>query len=74
MSALSTIGIGAAAGIPPQMLRGSWSTADSIVLLLVYIGAFIVAVRLVAWIDVKLSSRRLFRDIYRELGIGKRPR
>jgi hypothetical protein len=29
-------------------------------------------VRLVAWIDDKVSSRRLFRDIYRELGIGKR--
>jgi hypothetical protein len=34
----------------------------------------VIAVKLVAWIDTKLSSRRLFRDIYRELGIGKRPR
>jgi len=38
------------------------------------VAAFILAVWIVAWIDVKLSSRRLFRDIYRELGIGKRPR
>jgi hypothetical protein len=28
---------------------------------------------LVAWVDRKLSSRRLFREIYRELGIGRGP-
>jgi hypothetical protein len=67
-------GVAAAAGIPPRMMNGSWSTADSFLLLLVYVAAFVIAVKLVAWIDVKLSSRRLFRDIYRELGIGKRPR
>lgn len=66
--------VAAAAGIPPRMMNGSWSTADSLLLLLVYVAAFVIAVKLVAWIDVKLSSRRLFRDIYRELGIGKRPR
>ena len=43
-------------------------------LLFVYVAAFVLAVWIVSWVDVKLSSRRLFRDIYRELGIGKRPR
>jgi len=71
---LSSLGAAAAAGIPPRAMEGSLSTADSFLLLLVYIAAFVVAVKLVAWIDVKLSSWRLFRDIYRELGIGKRPR
>jgi hypothetical protein len=28
---------------------------------------------MVAWVDRRLSSRRLFREIYRELGIGGRP-
>ena len=67
--------VSAAAGIPPQALtRASWSWADTIMLLFVYVAAFLIAVKLVAWIDTKLSARRLFRDIYRELGIGKRPR
>jgi hypothetical protein len=71
---LSSLGIAAAAGIPPRTIDGSWSTVDGFLLLLVYVAAFVIAVTLVAWIDIKLSSRRLFRDIYRELGIGKRPR
>jgi hypothetical protein len=71
---LSSLAIAAAAGIPPRTIDGSWSTADGFLVLLVYAAAFVVAVPLVAWIDVKLSSRRLFHDIYRELGIGKRPR
>ena len=37
--------------------------------------AFWAAVRFVAWIDVKLSSRKLFWEIRRELGVGNdRPR
>jgi hypothetical protein len=71
---LSSVGIAAAAGIPPRALNGEWSTTDSLLLLLVYVAAFVIAVKLVPWIDVKLSKRQLFRDIYRELGIGKRPR
>jgi len=62
------------AGIPPDAANAtSWSLADSFVMLLVYVLAFAIAVGLVAWVDRKLSSRRLFREIYRELGIGGRP-
>ena len=66
--------LGAGAGIPPEMSnRTSWSIAGSLVLLLGYVLAFAIAVGLVAWVDNKLSSRRLFREIYRELGIGRGP-
>ena len=66
--------IGAGAGIPPGMSDAtSWSLAQSVVLLLGYVLAFAIAVGLVAWVDRKLSSRRLFREIYRELGIGRGP-
>lgn len=74
MNPLSSLDIATAAGIPPRTIDGSWSMANGILLLLGYAAAFVVALKLVAWIDIKLSSRRLFRDIYRELGIGKRPR
>jgi hypothetical protein len=71
----SLVGISAAAGIPPEALsHASLGWGNTIILLFVYVAAFMVAVWIVAWIDVKLSSWRLFRDIYRELGIGKRPR
>jgi hypothetical protein len=66
--------IGAGAGIPPQMSNAkSWTIAESFVLLFGYVLAFVVAVWFVAWADRKLSSRRLFREIYRELGIGRYP-
>jgi hypothetical protein len=66
--------IGAGAGIPPEMSDAtSWSIAGSLVLLLGYVVAFAVAVGLVAWVDSRLSSRRLFREIYRELGVGRGP-
>jgi len=66
--------IGAGAGIPPEMSNAtSWSIAGSLVLLLGYVLAFAIAVGLVAWVDNKLSSRRLFREIYRELGIRRGP-
>ena len=66
--------LGAGAGTPPEMSNGtSWSIAGSLVLLLGYVLAFAIAVGLVAWVDNKLSSRRLFREIYRELGIGRGP-
>lgn len=66
--------IAAGAGIPPDPTGAtSWSFAVSAVLLLGYLLAFAIAVAFVAWIDHKLSSRRLFRDIYRELGVGRRP-
>ncbi|HET8527123.1 MAG TPA: hypothetical protein VFM81_10880 [Actinomycetota bacterium] len=75
MSPPSLVGISAGAGIPPGALNhASWSWANTIMLLFVYVAAFVLAVWIVSWLDVKLSSRRLFRDIYRELGIGKRPR
>jgi hypothetical protein len=47
--------------------------AESFVLLIGYVLAFAIAVGFVAWVDRKLSSRRLFREIYRELGIGRHP-
>ena len=66
--------IGAGAGIPPEMSNAtSWSIAESLLLLLGYVVAFAIAVGLVAWVDSRLSSRRLFREIYRELGIGRGP-
>lgn len=66
--------IGAGAGIPPEMSNAtSWSMAKSFVLMLGYLLAFAIAVGLVPWLDRKLSSRRLFREIYRELGIGRDP-
>jgi hypothetical protein len=66
--------IGAGAGIPRGMSNAtSWSMAESFVLLLGYVLAFAIAVGLVTWVDRKLSSRRLFREIYRELGIGRGP-
>jgi len=66
--------IGAGAGIPPEMSTAtSWSMAESFVLLFGYVLAFVVAVWFVAWVDRKLSSRRLFHEIYRELGIGRHP-
>jgi len=72
LSLLSDVEV--AAGIPPGMLNDpSWSVADAFPLLLAYVAAFLIAVRLVAWVDVKLNSHRLLREIYRQLGIGKRP-
>ncbi|HEY3214147.1 MAG TPA: hypothetical protein VGL16_13180 [Actinomycetota bacterium] len=66
--------IGAGAGIPPEMSNAtSWSMAESFVLLFGYVLAFVIAVGLVSWVDRKLSSRKLFREIYRELGIGRHP-
>jgi hypothetical protein len=75
MSPISSVGISAAAGIPPGALsHADWTWGNSLLLLLFYVAAFVIAVKLVAWIDVKMTKRQLFRDIYRELGIGKRPR
>lgn len=66
--------IGTGAGIPPDATNAtSWSLVESAVLLLGYVLAFAIAVGLVAWVDRKLSSRRLFREIYRELGVGRPP-
>jgi hypothetical protein len=66
--------VAAGAGIPPDPTNAtSWSFAVSAVLLLVYMLAFAIAVAFVVWLDRRLSSRRLFRDIYRELGVGGRP-
>ena len=66
--------IGAGAGIPPEMSNAtSWTMAEGFVLLVGYVLAFVVAVWFVTWVDRKLSSRRLFREIYRELGVGMGP-
>jgi len=72
VSPLSLVGISAAAGIPPDAVsHASWSWGSTIMLLIVYMASFVLAVWIVAWLDVKVSTRRLFRDIYRELGVGK---
>jgi hypothetical protein len=61
--------IGAGAGIPPGMSNATpCSLAESLVLLLGYVLAFAIAVGLVAWADRKLSSRRLFCEIYASSG------
>ena len=66
--------IGAGVGIPPDTTNATpWSFAVSAVLLVGYVVAFAIAVVVVAWVDRRLSSRRLFREIYRELGVGRRP-
>jgi hypothetical protein len=66
--------IAAGAGIPPDPTNAtSWNFAVSAVLLLGYVVSFAIAVVVVAWLDRRLSSRRLFREIYRELGVGGRP-
>jgi hypothetical protein len=74
-SVLRVLGIiGAGAGIPPEMSNAtSWTLAEGFVLLFGYLMASVVAVWFVGWMDRKLSSRRLFREIYRELGIGRHP-
>ena len=66
--------IGAGAGIPPDPTNATSSSfAVTAALMLGYVVAFAIAVVVVAWVDRRLSSRRLFREIYRELGIGGRP-
>lgn len=67
--------IGTSAGIPSRASDApSWSMPESFLLLIGYLLAFAFALWLVSWLDVKLTSRTLFREIYRELGIGRRPR
>jgi hypothetical protein len=66
--------IAAGAGIPPEPTNAtSWSFAVTAALLLGYVVVFAIAVVMVAWVDRRLSSRRLFLEIYRELGVGRRP-
>ena len=66
--------IGAGIGVPPHTTNATrWSVAVGALLLVVYVVAFATAVVVVAWVDRRLSSRRLFREIYRELGVGRRP-
>ena len=66
--------IAAGAGIPPDPTNAtSWSFAVTAALMLGFVVAFAIAVVMVAWLDRRLSSRRLFREIYRELGVGGRP-
>ena len=63
-----------AVGLPPTNSHdveplGPW---DSALVIGAFILSFYCCVRLVAWIDTKISSLLLFRDIRRELGIGRR--
>ena len=63
-----------AVGIPPTQSHdveplGLW---DSAFVIGAFVLSFYCCVRLVAWIHTKISSWVLFRDIRRELGIGRR--
>jgi hypothetical protein len=65
-----------AVGLPPKVPEGEplgWLDGLFVVALVAL--AFYCSVRLVTWVDVKLSSLQLFRELRRELGIGgPRPR
>jgi hypothetical protein len=66
-----------AIGLPPTPRSESESIGflGGLVLVAAFALAFWCGVRLVTWLDVKLGSWRLFRDIHRDLGIGgSRPR
>ncbi len=65
-----------AVGMPPKVPEGDpLSMVDGIFVVGMLALAFYCSVRLVTWIDVKISSLQLFRDLRRELGIGgPRPR
>jgi hypothetical protein len=54
-------------GMPPSVRdQEPLGLIDGLIVVGVLVLAFWWSVRLVAWIDVKLSSRQLFREIYRE--------
>lgn len=65
-----------AVGIPPKVPDGDpLGMMDWILVVGMLALAFYCSVRLVTWIEVKMSSLQLFRDLRRELGIGgPRPR
>jgi hypothetical protein len=63
-----------AVGIPPTQSHEAdpLGLSDWAFVIGAFVLAFYCSVRLVAWIDTKISSWLLFRDIRRELGIGRR--
>ena len=66
-----------AVGMPPRVTETSpLSVVDWIVVVGLLDLSIYFSVRLVTWLDVKISSFKLFRDVHRELGIGidHRPR
>ena len=65
-----------AVGMPPNQSPDAepLGLADWAFVLGALVLGFYWSVRLVAWLDIKISSRQLFRDIRRELGIGRGPR
>ena len=63
-----------AVGIPPTQSheRDTLGLLEWAFVIGALVLAFYCSVRLVAWIDTKISAWLLFRDIRRELGIGRR--
>lgn len=63
-----------AVGLPPTQSNEAdpLGLSDWAIVIGALVLAFCCSVRLVAWIDTKVSSWLLFRDIRRELGIGRR--
>jgi hypothetical protein len=60
-----------AVGMPPRATDTSpLSVVDRIVVVGLLDLSIYFSVRLVTWLDVKISSFKLFRDVHRELGIG----
>lgn len=52
---------------PPMGVMESWVLVGALVL------ACWGAVRLVIWLDIKVRTRALLRELHRELGIGRDP-
>ena len=50
------------------------STTESVLLLGALVVAFWLGIRFVAWLDLKLCTRALIRDIFKDLGIGSNRR
>lgn len=61
-----------AAGMPPSVPEGGdpLSMVDAIVLVGILVLTVYSSVRIVAWLQVKISALTLFHDLRRELGIG----
>lgn len=65
-----------AAGMSPPIAPSHvppMGVVDSLVLVGVLVLTFWVSIRLAIWLDVKMSAHALFREIHRQLGVGRGP-